>query len=84
MRGPQEVHVVASTGGQEVNESQAGQGELLGLAKAARHIRMSEGWLKLHAEEIGYLQMGGQKRFRIADLDAYVEKARRGAAVAAS
>ncbi len=61
-------------GGQQVNEE---QDDLLGIGPAARYMQMSPDWLRRHAAEVGYLWMGGQRRFRRSDLDAYLERARR-------
>jgi len=52
----------------------------LSTAKAAKYLRMSRGWLDAHADEIPHYMMGEKRLFLIEDLDAYLEKVRRGPA----
>jgi excisionase family DNA binding protein len=50
----------------------------LRIGEAATYLKVSQEWLRDHAEEVGVFWIGKQRRFRISDLDAYIERARRG------
>ncbi|MGI8406962.1 MAG: helix-turn-helix domain-containing protein [Actinomycetota bacterium] len=40
----------------------------------AAYTKMSERWVQRHAAELGGFSLGGRTRFRLADVDAYIER----------